>query len=90
MLSERLKNFIAIWCNVDADFEEVTEMLHDDPEGDFAPWLKEDLRLAIRNEELTPVVTYELTGIGFDDQRAVDNWLRRRWAAWFPEEPYPE
>jgi hypothetical protein len=90
MMSDRLKNFLSIWCDVDADQSEVTRILQAYPNHGFSPWLKEDLQQAIEDREFDPDVVYRLTTIGFDNQEEVDEWLRESWAAWFPEEPYPE
>ena len=49
----------------------------------------EELAAAIHGDELTPQLIHELTGREFDDQVAVDHWLHRAWAIWFPGQRYP-
>jgi hypothetical protein len=88
MLSERLRNFLGSWCNLDADPEEAAAMLHG-PDGlYYRGWLSGELAAAIQGHEITPAVATDLTTIYFEDQQAVDDWLRMRWSLWFAE-PYP-
>ena len=89
MLSDRLKKFVTVWCDVDADLGEVTRLLRTYPDRGFSLWLQDDLRRAIENEDFTPELAYRLTSIGFDDQEEVDGWLRDCWTTWFPKDPYP-
>jgi hypothetical protein len=88
MLSERLRSFLAGWGDADAAPQEAAAMLRS-PEGTaYRRWLPAELGAAIRSGELTPAVLTDLTSVRFQDQQAVDRWLRQRWSMWFAE-PYP-
>ena len=89
MLSERLRKFVAVWCDVDADINEVARLLRKHPDHGWALWLQDDLREAIEDEEFTPELVVKLTNVGVDDQQEVDAWLRELWTTWFPGDPYP-
>lgn len=49
----------------------------------------DDLAAVLRAGIFTPEVTDEIVLRNFDDQQALDAWLRRAWSTWFPAEPYP-
>jgi hypothetical protein len=89
VLSDRLREFVAIWCDVDADINQVARLLRKHPDDGWALWLQDDLRQAIEGKDFTPELAYELTSIGFDDQAEVDAWLHDCWTTWFPDDPYP-
>ena len=90
MLSERLKEFVAGWCDVDLDISDVSEILRESPDYGFSLWLKDDLRQAISNDEFTPQLVVKLTNVGVSDQAEVDQWLRGLWTTWFPGDTYPK
>lgn len=89
MPTPRLEQFMTAWCDVDADSEDVTNYLRSYPHRGFSLWLQGDFHIAISERSLTPDVLGKLTNINFDDQDAVDAWLRKLWASWFPDAPYP-
>ena len=77
------------WCDVDSDPDEVTDYLRTYPDRGFSLWLQDDLRQAISNHDFTPDLLGKLTYIYFDNQNAVNAWLRGLWTTWFPSDPYP-
>jgi hypothetical protein len=89
MLSERLREFLAVWAGPDADAEDTAEMLRQSGGAYYLEWLPDELGQAIREREITPELMSSLLAMHFDDQAAVDRWLRRRWEMWFSQ-PYPE
>lgn len=88
MLTERLSEFLATWCDMDADTDEVTTILRESPADGFSVWLNH-VRETIRTQALTPALARRLTGLRFATQDDVDQWLNRLWSAWFPNEPLP-
>lgn len=89
MLSGRLQNFVGAWCDMDSDIEEVARLLRKYPNDGWALWLQGDLRAAIEGQDFTPQLAEGLTGLAFDVQGDVDDWLRDLWTTWFPSDPYP-
>jgi len=88
MLSERLLDFLEDWCGLDSDPEDVAEMLRGPGGAYYLPWLPGELAQAIREHAITPELMSSMLTLHFDDQVALDRWLRRRWEAWFTQ-PYP-
>ena len=89
MLSERLRDFLEVWAGPDADAEDTAEMLRQPGGAYYLEWLPRELGQAIREREITPELMSSMLAMHFDDQAAVDRWLRRRWEMWFSQ-PYPE
>jgi hypothetical protein len=89
MLSERLREFIDVWCGPDADAEDTAEMLRGPGGAYYLDWLPGELGQAIRGREINPELMSSMLAMHFDDQAALDRWLRRRWEMWFAES-YPE
>lgn len=89
MLSDRLRDFLEVWSGPDADAEDTAEMLRQPGGVYYLEWLPRELGLAIRQHEFTPELMSNMLGMHFEDQAALDRWLRRRWEMWFSE-PYPE
>ena len=89
MLSDRLKEFLEVWCGIDADPADILESLQDEPPTDFAVWLQDDLGAAIAGGDLTPEVLARLTGLRLRTADEADAWLRECWEQWFPQSPYP-
>lgn len=58
------------------------------PGRDFSLWLQVNSRQAIRNGAFMPKLDEDLIYICFDDQQAVNAWLRNCWTTWFPGYPY--
>lgn len=88
-LSLRLKQFLEVHCDHDADPKEVAEALARPDKPAYAEWLKDDLSKAIINGVLTHTVLEDLTFIAFDTDEDSDAYLRKIWDMWFPGEPYP-
>lgn len=83
MPSQRLREFLEGWCGLDADAEETAQML-DGPDGAYyRDWLPGELDQAIRGHEITPEFASTWLNLYFENQEAVDGWLRRRWDLWF-------
>jgi hypothetical protein len=89
MLSDRLREFLAVWGGPDADAEDTAEMLRQPGGAYYLEWLPRELGQAIRQHELTPELMSTMLQMHFEDQAALDRWLRRRWQMWLAE-PYPE
>lgn len=89
MLSVRLREFLQVWCGPDADGEDTAEMLRRPGGTYYLEWLPRELGQAIHEHELTPELMSNMLEMHFEDQAALDRWLRRRWGMWFSE-PYPE
>lgn len=88
MISPELEDFLAAWCNIDADPDETIALLHGPSKDYFLSWLPRELEAAVRSRSLNPAVLTDLTTFAFRDQTDVDSWVRDRWAEWFTE-PYP-
>jgi len=89
MLSDRLRDFLLVWSGPDADAEDTAEMLRQPGGAYYLEWLPGELSQAIRHHELTPELMSNVLEMHFEDQAALDHWLRRRWEMWFSE-AYPE
>ena len=89
MFSDRLRDHITGWWDVDRDIDEVTDYLRAHPEEGFSWWLRRDLRQALMDHELTPTSIGDLTNRRFDSQADLDDWLCLRWTTWFPGDPFP-
>ena len=89
MITEELRDVLSTYGHADTDITGLTPLLHGSelpaPLGSF----HDDLAAAIVTGGLTSEVIYAFTGREFDDQAAVDHWLHRAWAIWFPGEGYP-
>lgn len=90
MLSERLRNFVTVWCDVDSDVGEVTDILRESPDHGFSLWLEGDLRQAIVDGAFTPELVARLTNVRVRNEAEVDAWLRTLWTTWFPGNAYPD
>jgi hypothetical protein len=88
MISQRLRDFLQNWCNVDTPPERAAEMLRSGSGAYYADWLEDELLAAARAGELTSKLLRRLTSRWFEAQPDVDAWLRRVWPLWF-ERPYP-
>ena len=89
MLSERLREFLDVWCGPEADAEDTAEMLRRPGGAYYLEWLPRELGQAILQHELTPELMSNMLAMHFETQAALDTWLRRRWDMWFAE-PYPQ
>lgn len=88
MVSQRLRDFLLAWCNPETQPEETASMLGGKSGSYYRDWLESEMLAAAREGEFTPKAVARLTGLGFDDQREVDDWLRTVWPLWFSR-PYP-
>lgn len=89
MLSPRLYDFLATWADAESDPEDVIEPLNEQPVSDWAVWLKDDMRGAIMDNELTPRAAQAMTGLALTSEEDIARWLRGLWKTWFPDEPVP-
>lgn len=89
MVSQRLQEFLLTWCNPETQPDEVANMLSGKSGAYYKDWLEPELLAAARAGELTPASLARFTGLGFDDRREVENWLRTVWPLWFSR-PYPD
>lgn len=89
MLSPRLHKFLSAWCDAEDDPADVIKPLHDSPTTGWAVWLQDDLRDLIRDNDLTTVKARRMTGLAFQSQEDVDDWLAGLWELWFPMDPVP-
>jgi hypothetical protein len=85
-----LQDFLLTWANPETNPEETATMLHNKEKGGayYSTWLSEDLLAAANSGQLTPQSMTRLTGLGFDDQEEVEDWLKKVWPVWF-DKPYP-
>jgi hypothetical protein len=88
MISQRLQDFLLTWCNPETQPDEVATMLGGRSGAYYQGWLESEMLAAARAGDLTPKSLARLTGLGFDDQREVDDWLQAIWPMWFSG-PYP-
>lgn len=88
MLSERLQEFLSTFCNPETEPEYVADVLRGPGGNYYKDWLSRELFAAVRSRDLNPAAMDSLTGVYFEDQRQVDDWLRTVWPMWFTE-PYP-
>lgn len=54
----------------------------------YLEWLPRELGQAIREREITPELVSNMLAMHFEDQAALDRWLRQRWDMLFSR-PYP-
>jgi len=88
MLSQRLQEFIAEYCSPEIEPEYVAEVLRGPSGAHYRDWLPRELFTAVQSRELNPETMGDLTGVAFDGQQRIDDWLRTVWPMWFTE-PYP-
>lgn len=89
MLSKRLQDFLLNWSNPDVKLEDAGEFLRSPDGAPFLQWLPDELLAARRDGELTADAAIDLTGLHFDDQADVDDWLGDIWRIWFGK-AYPD
>ncbi|MFC4063083.1 hypothetical protein ACFOWE_32800 [Planomonospora corallina] len=89
MITEELAGFLSAWCSLDCDPGETTALLNGPSRDYFLSWLPHDLEAAIRTGSLTPEAMEDLTHFAFDDQAAVNGWIRENWKTWRFEGPPP-
>ncbi|GAA1832256.1 hypothetical protein ACFFOM_13745 [Microlunatus capsulatus] len=89
-ISPRLRKFLARWCNVDVDPVGLAQELRDFPDPAFERWVKQEFGRAVVDHQLDPDDYYEITSAWFEDQEALDGWLRSLWDLWFPGAALPE
>lgn len=88
MISERLRDFLRSWCNMDSDPSEAADMLHEPGNREYYRWLPGELLAAAQSGVLTPETMVGLTGLAFRTQADVQRWLAQVWPLWFGQ-PYP-
>ena len=89
MITESLQHVLSTYGHADTDISGLTRLLGSTQPPAWLASFHDDLAGAILAGSLTPAVVDELTRRDFDDQAAVDHWLRRAWAIWFPGTGYP-
>lgn len=85
MLSERLRDFLDDWCGLDSEAAETAQMLRGPGGAYYLQWLPAELDQAIREHAITPELMSTRLGMHFEDQAALDRWLRQRWEMWFAQ-----
>lgn len=83
MLSKRLREFLDDWCGLDSEATETAEMLRGPGGAYYVEWLPAELDQAIREHAITPEFMSRTLGMYFEDQAALDRWLRQRSQMWF-------
>ncbi len=89
MITESLRHVLSTYGHANTDISGLAALLRSKKMPSWLGSFHDDFAVAILAGSLTPVVVDELMRRDFDDQAAVDHWLRHAWAIWFSGSAYP-
>lgn len=89
MITPALRHVLSTYGHADTDISGLAGLLRSSQPPSWLGSFHDDFAAAILAGSLTPLVVDELMRRDFDDQAAVDHWLHRAWAIWFPGSAYP-
>jgi hypothetical protein len=82
-MSEEFEEFLASFCNIDANPAETASLMHADLGEYVGPWLRPELDAAIRDGSLSPELAMHLTSRDFTSPEQVRDWLSGLRQSWF-------